>query len=879
MEDVVPGALLRLREADIVSMAGLTGAALGQEYCRTGAVHSTKRQGRRLSGIVDVPHIAQTAVESVWADTSGGRVTDASTTIEAQKAKGANTEPGSYDIEVEVQDTSLWNATCACNSQQKSSSLCAHAAALLYQWLARPFTFESSFRAHSSSDLTAILKVSPVKEPAFKNGEVVEDGVRRTALQAGKGQLNAWREEALSQFPRSSSSFEAKQRPAGELAYRPGSRETVEAPSIGDILALAKVSDLRSIAGEYDIATTGLSKQQILEALVGAFQQSEAIRRVVGTLEKPLRQLLAAFTLAGGSMSDDDLRGLFERFSLGRSDQLQSMLSILQGKALVFRTGLNSSLQPHTSWSISARDAVWHVPREVRAALHVTLPITPFNVQGDNSIEYAEPYGLLADLLLIARALDGYRLDPNEERKRQGESGRVRQSGGLANSISSPSIEKSIAIPPAIGRPSSTLIEWLRSVVARPPAFLRFAVRLLRLADILYIETEAETSHLHALPNAARLLLGPLSGEVAHELWTLWLMQATYEEVFDVQEGGVRLCCHATALNQPALRPGELEMENGEARGFLLALLAQAPRNTWISFSAFVRFVYRLNPLFLQKRQYQLTTPHWWFEQEDLAEGERSIRPLRPTQLHDWLLAEGRYLAQLVQGPLHWWGGSDIALSRDGRLLAFRLTPLSEQLLRGMATGGHSENMRDFARLIDSHEAEGRSNVPLLRISKDGDLLMPCTFARWPQIELVERFAEVAGVHANQLCYRLTQKSLSEALSSGEDPVNLLELLRQAAEDEAEPPAPLTHLLAQVERSVANYGRVRLYSGTSLLEVADSAVLRELSAITSLEKQIVQPLSSTRFILKKQGGERLIEELKRRGQVPLVHEEEFDGSE
>ena len=55
MEDVVPGALQRLREADIISMAGLTGASLGQEYCRIGAVHSTKRQGPRLTGIVDVP--------------------------------------------------------------------------------------------------------------------------------------------------------------------------------------------------------------------------------------------------------------------------------------------------------------------------------------------------------------------------------------------------------------------------------------------------------------------------------------------------------------------------------------------------------------------------------------------------------------------------------------------------------------------------------------------------------------------------------------------------------------------------------------------------------------------------------------------------------
>ncbi len=46
MDNVVPGALRHLREADIMSMAGLELAALGQEYYRIGAVHSTMRQER-----------------------------------------------------------------------------------------------------------------------------------------------------------------------------------------------------------------------------------------------------------------------------------------------------------------------------------------------------------------------------------------------------------------------------------------------------------------------------------------------------------------------------------------------------------------------------------------------------------------------------------------------------------------------------------------------------------------------------------------------------------------------------------------------------------------------------------------------------------------
>src|SRR5205823_13490916 len=138
-----------------------------------------------------------------------------------------------------------------------------------------------------------------------------------------------------------------------------------------------------------------------------------------------------------------------------------------------------------------------------------------------------------------------------------------------------------------------------------------------------------------------------------------------------------RLRCRTTPLNHPLLRPGELEAENREARQTLVALIAQAPLNQWISFPPFARFIYRLNPTFLQKRQRLFPSPHWWLEQE---EG----RPLQPAQMGDWMRAEGHYLARLLRGPLHWWGISDLALSGDGRLLAFRLTPVAGLLLNGI---------------------------------------------------------------------------------------------------------------------------------------------------------------------------------------------------
>ena len=61
MDDVVPSALQRLRAADIIRMAGLAVASMGQEYCRIGAVHATMRQGAKLLGIVDISHLGNVA--------------------------------------------------------------------------------------------------------------------------------------------------------------------------------------------------------------------------------------------------------------------------------------------------------------------------------------------------------------------------------------------------------------------------------------------------------------------------------------------------------------------------------------------------------------------------------------------------------------------------------------------------------------------------------------------------------------------------------------------------------------------------------------------------------------------------------------------------
>ncbi|QBD81363.1 hypothetical protein EPA93_37475 [Ktedonosporobacter rubrisoli] len=812
MENVVPGTLQRLRAADIIRMAGLTAASLGQEYCRLGAVHDTQRQGGRISGIVDVAHTISTQVTHLADDPEPG-------------------EEGGlrrYPVEVEIQSATTWQCSCPCSST--TSIPCAHAAALLYQWLARPATFVNPMET---------VKVAPaeIARSTTSSAPATHEPMRKEATPASK-----------------------PTRPFSAARATVNIRGPLPLTGIDDILTQMGLSDLRAIAREYELVPNGMNKQQLIDAILEKLKQPEAVRHVAATLEKPQRQLLAALTLAGGALTDDDLRGLFERFSLGQPAQFQNVLTALQHKGLLFRTSLNSSAQQRIGLSGALLDVGWYVPGEVRTALRVTVPVASYDVQQSGVAEadapiilQREPYQLLTDLLLVARALDSYRLVYDDEWR---EHNAPFQSTRTLGSLPSEGLTQ---IPPPADMPTNSLLTALQAAVPRSAAFLRFAVRLLHQADILH-KDDGGTPYLRALPNVAQLLLGPARAEIAHDLFELWLTQSSYEDLFALQEESVRLRCRATAHNHPLIRPGELDAENSEARQALLALLAQAPSKQWMSFSSFARFVYRLNPLFLQKRQKLFTSPHWWVESED-------GRVLRPNVLGDWQRAEMRYLTRLLTGPLHWWGICDIACTPDGRLLAFSLTPTADKLL-------HEGKASEPLATQDAHNL-----AEMLDIVDEDKILITSSVQSWSLIELMETFTEAAGVYEGRLRYRLTPKALSAAMSRGQHPEHLLEALRHVASHRSHQDDPLARLEAQLGRWTANYGRVRIYTGVTLLETADPTVMRELAATTALNNNIVQSIQPSLLILNKPGAKQITDELKRHGQPPLIHDRDSYAAE
>jgi hypothetical protein len=688
------------------------------------------------------------------------------------------------------------------------------------------------------------------------------------------------------------------------------------------------LSELRAVAREYGLVTSGVPRQQLVESILAELEKPDVVRRVAATLEKAQRQLLAALILAGGVMSDDDLRGLFERFSLGQPSQLQHILLTLQSKALLFRTSLNASnivQRPHHGLlNSSLLDIGWYVPLEVRNALRVSVPVTPFDVtnvieggtseaeqrnvgpaQGNAGQELrnvgpahilyqAETSGPLAMLLLVARLLDGYTPDSNEiwyersELRRSLEAGKGKSSPYITPVSGLPSTDGSVAMPSPEDLPPASLLQelqerilWREGAVPTSqlpsesrPALLRFIVRVLGVADLLN-KGDGPSPALCLRSGTTERLLGSDWPGTLRTLFKLWLTQTSYGDLYDLNEEHIRLRCRAhvgLSMPQPVLRSSELDAEHSQARQSIIALLAQAPLNQWVSFSAFARFVYRLNPLFLQRRYLwgRTTTSYaalqWWLE---LEEG----RPLRPLQLSDWLRAEFFYLRHMIAGPLHWWGACDVVMSADGNLLAFRLTPMAGRLFNG------SQGQVPLQLEEPQGEDDYEQYVTALDVTDANEILISCSVQNWPVIQLLELFTEPTGVQQGLLAYRISAQAFGRALGRGLRPVVLLRLLRLAAEVRADSDTKraqlFTRIATQFEQWFVGYSRVRLYTGVTLLETVDTAVMREVGATTSLEEALVQNIHSTLCIVKPHRIGHIVDELKQRGQSPLLHDEDL----
>ena len=283
-------------------------------------------------------------------------------------------------------------------------------------------------------------------------------------------------------------------------------------------------------------------------------------------------------------------------------------------------------------------------------------------------------------------------------------------------------------------------------------------------------------------------------------------------------------------------------------RHLVLRTLACLPDDKWIALPDLFDVMRVLWPHFdrtvwQEDYYHRPQTPAWFLASKDGT----------PLDAGDWDLAQGRFVAYIIAGPLHWLGLADLGLDAEG-LTAFRLHGLADlywdraEVPAARAETGRRESTRAPADAVD---------IDALTIR-----VVPSQIETQAH-HLLNQIARLETVTAEQFTYQLDSQAVYTSFEVG------LTLAEIAAEWEEWLPVAMP---AAIQDQLASwwqaYGRVRIYENLTVIEFDDDYALAEMKAVTALEKHIVAEISPRLVIIRPEAVEALTVELERAGYTP-----------
>ncbi len=536
-----------------------------------------------------------------------------------------------------------------------------------------------------------------------------------------------------------------------------------------------------------------------------AVSSAAHLARMLAGLDITRARLACDIALLGGSVTRAELHGIASRSGLDRPAIDAAVRTLERHFLLVPLSGgaHHASLVTHTP---RRPPDGWRIPAEILAAMDLALTADPIGKQdstaasasttmhgGDATAPERSPTIQRAPLQQLCTTLALLVHSPGPMHPASAGAA----SGGAP---ARPSASSASELPPELDAPPrATVAAWARMAQV-PAGMARLARKVLRTL----LERDGAGTALFALDRIPR------------EEWPValragfraWLDTPSYDELSELGQDryGVLVRCNPSQLS---FQPGALADENTAARHFLIQLLARAPAGDWLPLEEMINLVWRLDPLFLRRRQRAFDTPAWWLEDA------RTRQPLRPDLRDEWLRGDARYCWALLSGPLHWWGVVDLATDLEGRR-ALRVTPLGAYLL------GASDTPPDLSRSLVS--AWGPAVLP----AGDGAVAVQPLAAGGGLLDALAAWAHVAGVSGGRLTVRLSTDLACASFDADRDPETLLDQLRACDQrDGTHSTGALAPVLATWR---GRYGQTRITHGPVVVEARDEATLAEALA-------------------------------------------------
>jgi hypothetical protein len=221
----------------------------------------------------------------------------------------------------------------------------------------------------------------------------------------------------------------------------------------------------------------------------------------------------------------------------------------------------------------------------------------------------------------------------------------------------------------------------------------------------------------------------------------------------------------------------------------------------------------------------------------------------------DWNMAQGAFIQQVIQGPLHWLGLADVSMEY-GQLIAFRLHGLSDL---------YFDKVERIALAGDEQAATAVSPpIPTdaMTIEDDTIIVQPTAISAQAH-NYLDNLAKLEDASPTRFVYRLSSAAVHQVFENGKTLPQILDGWSQWL------PIPMPAAIQQQLTAWWDaYGQVRLYEHVTVIEFGDEYALAEMKAATSLEKHMVAEISPTLVIIPANTVDMLVAELEKAGYTP-----------
>lgn len=816
-----PLSLLRLREADVVRLCGLSAAARGMDLLARRALAQPHRDGPRLSA-TSSDGAANEAAAEAWAELTGEPPQ-----VELLWGCSLHAPAANQAEQAELADA----------PRQPPRPGCEHVAAILTAWIRAPADFVTP----------QIPALEPTPSPATEAVSAAVSAAARDQRERNERTDRQDREAAQPHQPR--------------LLSAPRQARPRSPATLGDELRRLSAPEVSAIARR--ALGAELEEAEARVKLEAALRDPALLRALVARLDPDASEALAWLRLAGGALTAADLEALAAR--AGRPvSALRGALTTLERHGLVFAALVGAGAEPgehpgeEPGWR---RLKGWRLAPETRDALPRALPIASYERpmlesahaasgapvggaappgRGRLRVEAGSARALLLALALLARAplgsinVEGARgREPPGRLEKLERRGRVGSAGSAGSALmpedlpdaQTRELARGMGIDAAVVRLARRTLLWLRAQEPAAPA-----------SDLARVPIPARP---HAYRSSFRV----------------WLAARSPAELVDLERQTRRVRLRYDHSHD-AFRPAALAEEAAEARVFIARLVSESAPGVWRRVSDLLDLIWWVHPLFLRGRQMAFSAPAWRIER--IADG----RPLRPTVRAEWDAAEGAYIAGLLAGPLRWWGALDLARDEEGAPIFFRLTALGQFLLDGV---DGQPDRRAEAEELASRERRATAALtfdwgPLATLTRDGALATQPLAAPPALLDLLERWAAPPTLAGGRLIYAFGADQACASFDLGLRPEDALATLRALGMTRA-----AQALAPRLEGWRAGYGDARLTAGLTLVEGRDEATLREALAAQRGLAQRARWLSPTVVALAPADAATLREALARKG--------------